>query len=75
MMEVPNILVWNCRGAAKRSFHTLISDLKRKYGFSILILLETKISGEQADKVIRKLPFDGVFRVEANGFAGGIWAL
>ena len=70
-----NIFVWSCQGAGKRSFVPMMKDLRRKYEFSILILLETRISGERVDKVIQKLDFDGVCRVEANGFAGGIWTL
>ena len=53
----------------------MIKDLCRKYEFSVLILLETRINGERANEVIRKLDFDGVCRVEANGFIGGIWTL
>ena len=75
MMIQPNIFVWNYRGAGKRSFVSMMKDLHRKYEFSILILLETRISGERADIVIQNLDFDGVCRVEANGFAGGIWTL
>ena len=46
-----------------------------KYGFSILALLETKISGEQADNVLRRICFNGCYKVQANGFAKGIWVL
>ena len=52
MMVQLNIFVWNYRGAGKRSFVSMMKDLRRKYEFSILILLETRISGERADKVI-----------------------
>ena len=72
MMIEPNILVWNCRGAAKRSLPSFIKDLRSKHGFSILVLLEARVSGEKADNVVKRLNFDGIFRVEANGFAGGI---
>ena len=76
MMNIyPNIIVWNRRGAAKRSFASFIKDLWNKYDFSILVLLETKINGDRATKVIQHLCFDGPYRVDANGFAGSIWAL
>ena len=75
IMTQPNIFVWNCRGARKRLFASMMKDLHRKHDFSILILLETRINGDRVDKVIKKLEFDGVYRVEANDFAGGIWAL
>lgn len=70
----PNIFFWNCRGARKKLFVPVIRDFELKYGFSILVFWETRISGERSDKVIRRIGFDGYYRVEANGFAGGIWA-
>ncbi|WCJ37367.1 DNAse I-like superfamily protein [Euphorbia peplus] len=42
---------------------------------SILVLVETKCSGILADNVIKKIGFDFSHRVEAIGFAGGIWVL
>ena len=72
MMIELNILIWNCRGAAKRSLPSLIKDLISKHGFSILVLLETRVSGEKADNVVKRLNFDGNFKADANSFAGGI---
>ena len=53
----------------------MIRDFCLKYAFSILALMETRISGERADKVIRRIGFDGCYKVEANGFTGAIWVL
>ncbi|XP_061347120.1 uncharacterized protein LOC133292701 [Gastrolobium bilobum] len=41
----------------------------------ILALLETRISGSRADKIIRNLGFDSYFIREATRFSGGIWLL
>ncbi|XP_028797607.1 uncharacterized protein LOC114753107 [Neltuma alba] len=41
----------------------------------VLCLLETRISGERADNVVRHLGFNNWLRLEATGFAGGIWVL
>ncbi|KAK5773021.1 hypothetical protein PVK06_049324 [Gossypium arboreum] len=40
---------------------------------NIISLLETRVSGSKADKVIAKLGFQFSHRVEAVGYAGGIW--
>ena len=68
-----NFLIWNCRGAGKCQFARLIKDLRYNHRFSILVLLETRVSGTRADKIFEKMGFDGVFRVDPNGFARGIW--
>ncbi|XP_019451752.1 PREDICTED: uncharacterized protein LOC109353844 [Lupinus angustifolius] len=66
---------WNCMGTNARGFSRLIKDIKGLYSISFLILLETQISGEKAEKVICKLGFDGVAKVDARGRSGGIWCL
>lgn len=38
-------------------------------------LIEPRISGQNADKVVRKLGFTNWIMVEATGYAGGIWVL
>ncbi|CAI9764307.1 unnamed protein product [Fraxinus pennsylvanica] len=48
-----------------------IKDLIRSYNVSCIILLETRISGLAADRVIKNIGFCNSFRVEADGFAGG----
>ncbi|KAL8137826.1 hypothetical protein V2J09_003827 [Rumex salicifolius] len=42
---------------------------------TILVLLETHISGRQANKVCMKIRFDGLIRSKDVGFNGGIWVL
>ena len=73
MIKDMNMLIWNCRGAAKRNFASFIKDLCRSYGFSLLVLLETRVGGLKADRISSKMGFDGMFRVDPDGFAGGIW--
>ena len=74
-MENNNILVWNCTGARKKISPSLIEDMKRHYKASFVVLMETRISGVRAAKVVQKLDFDGHFMVEAEGFTGDIWVL
>ena len=53
-MIVPiNAMVWNCRGAGKRCFGRFLKDLRRSYGFAILVLLEPRLSGVRADKLVK----------------------
>ncbi|CAN0898705.1 hypothetical protein LINGRAHAP2_LOCUS19863 [Linum grandiflorum] len=42
---------------------------------SIVVILEPRISGAAVDLATHKLGFSYKFRVEANGFSGGIWTL
>ena len=37
--------------------------------------MEPRISGNKADSFIRRSGFDKSYRVEAEGFSGGIWIL
>ncbi|XP_028755095.1 uncharacterized protein LOC114714521 [Neltuma alba] len=66
---------WNCRGAGGRLFSRMIKEIVIKYGINVLCLVETRISGLRADKMVRKSGFTNWIRVEASGFAGGIWVL
>lgn len=70
-----NLLAWNYRGVGNRRFPALINDCIRMYNICFLALLEPCISGQCAEDVIRRLGFDGVARVDAVGFSGGIWCL
>lgn len=70
-----NLLFWNCRGAGNSRFPGLIHNYVRIYNLYFLALLEPRISGSRADRVIDKLDFDGIARVDAIGFSGGIWCL
>ncbi|KAF1884338.1 hypothetical protein Lal_00033511 [Lupinus albus] len=50
----------------------LRKDLKVVYLISLLILMETQISGDKVDKVINSLGFDGYAKNDALGRLGGI---
>ncbi|EOY24337.1 Uncharacterized protein TCM_015965 [Theobroma cacao] len=65
------VLVWNCQGAGDRGFPHFANDLQRIHNISIMILLEPRISGTNADKVIRSIKFDRSHKVEAIDFSGG----
>ncbi|KAL4323711.1 hypothetical protein GQ457_11G030340 [Hibiscus cannabinus] len=44
-------------------------------GPDILALFEPRVRGRKADRFIARNGFDHSFRVEADGFSGGIWVL
>lgn len=70
-----NLLAWNARGTGGKTFPALIKDLKAKHSLDILVLVETRISGVRASKVLQNLGFPCFECVQAKGFSGGIWVL
>ncbi|XP_028801025.1 uncharacterized protein LOC114756265 [Neltuma alba] len=70
-----SIFVWNCQGAASNSFHRMLKSLLQGYRPEIIVLVEPRISGIKANKVIKKLGYPHSHRVEASGFSGGIWLM
>ncbi|KAJ4828944.1 hypothetical protein Tsubulata_007388 [Turnera subulata] len=63
------------RGAGKKQFRNRVKDLVREYKPTILVVVEPRISGTKADRIIRRLGFSNSHRVEARGYAGGLWML
>lgn len=70
-----SFFVWNCQGAASPGFHRTLQSLLQGYKPDILVLVEPRIVGVQADKAIRRIGYPFSHRVEARGFSGGIWLL
>lgn len=70
-----NLVIWNCRGAASKTFPGRVRDLIRGKNIHALIVLETRVSGDKAERMVRKLGFSNWIRLEATGYAGGIWLL
>jgi hypothetical protein len=52
-----------------------VLNYKRIHNFNVLAVVETRVSGLIADRVIGKLKFENSVRVEAVGRSGGIWLL
>ncbi|KAJ8438604.1 hypothetical protein Cgig2_010388 [Carnegiea gigantea] len=66
-----SILMWNLQGAASRNFLFTLKEFIRKHDQKILILVETKVSGDTIDDVCHRINFDGTFRAKAVGFRVG----
>ncbi|KAI9117074.1 hypothetical protein K1719_012073 [Acacia pycnantha] len=67
-----NLIVWNCRGAASKTFPERIKDLIKGVKVNILILIETCDNRAKVDRIVRKLGFNNWIMVEYSGYAGGI---
>ncbi|KAI9128591.1 hypothetical protein K1719_000074 [Acacia pycnantha] len=52
------ILVWNSRGAASKGFAVVLRDMKRRYRLDLVVILEPRISGNQATKELDDLVVD-----------------
>ena len=61
------MLVWNCQDARNNKFQGVVKDLDKLAATDIIVIVETRISGLKAEEAI--------WRVEAQGFTGGIWNL
>ena len=51
----------------------VLKEFLIKHKPDLLCLIETKIHGDNADKICMRLGFDNWVRVEAWGFTGGLW--
>ena len=72
---IMNILIWNCRGALSPTFCSNVSDLVRVHSLAIMIVIETKVSGDRAKRITDRPPLDGAIFANSIGFSGGLWVL
>ncbi|XP_031119046.1 uncharacterized protein LOC116022462 [Ipomoea triloba] len=66
-------IIWNCQGAASKTFRRTLKHFCRLYSPDLVCLLEPKVSGDQANRICISFGFEEWIRVEAVGFSGGIW--
>ncbi|RYR45291.1 hypothetical protein Ahy_A07g031128 [Arachis hypogaea] len=69
------ILSWNYRGAASSAFCRTLKEFVGMHKPNVVILLETRCSGETAERTIRNCGFDHWHIKEAVGYSGGIWVM
>ena len=48
-----SIITWNCQGASNKKFPSIFKSFAINYKAVIFVLVEPRISGSQADKVIK----------------------
>ncbi|KAL4385826.1 hypothetical protein GQ457_15G003020 [Hibiscus cannabinus] len=62
-------------GALCADFNRHLRLILRTSNPDVVALFETRVSGRKADHFVARYGFPFSFRVEANGFSGGIWLL
>ena len=75
IVNLMNIIIWNCRGALKPSFQSHIRELVRNHDPVILVVMETRVGGDKAREITDRLAFDGAIHTDTIGFIGGLWML
>ena len=70
-----NILMWNYRGALNADFKRRIFEMVVNHHAAIMVITETRVSGERAERIAESLPFDGFYATNTIGYAGGLWLL
>ncbi|KAL2897416.1 Signal recognition particle 54 kDa protein [Bienertia sinuspersici] len=65
------LMLWNVQGAGSRAFLADLKELIRVHKPVVIALVEG--GGDQAQFIADQINFSGQTRVDAQGFAGGIW--
>ena len=45
------------------------------HNLAIMVIMETRVGGDRAERIIANLLFDGFITTETTGYAGGLWVL
>ncbi|KAJ4832557.1 hypothetical protein Tsubulata_000126 [Turnera subulata] len=69
------IITWNVQGAGKDEFSRTFKEVCRVNKSEVVVIVEPRLSGIRASRIIRRLNFSHSHRIEARGFSGGIWLL
>lgn len=70
-----NILMWNCKGALNPDFKRRVFEMAVNHNPSIMVITETRVGGDRAEKIIAEFSFDGYIIIETIGDVGGLWVL
>ncbi|KAL4323250.1 hypothetical protein GQ457_11G015960 [Hibiscus cannabinus] len=63
---------WRENGA---DFNCFLRLFLSSHNLDVLVLMEPRVSGRTADRIIARHKFPCSYRIEASGFSGGIWLL
>lgn len=66
------IVTWNCQVMGSRHSHCVLTDIVKMHRPDVLVLVETKISGEKEDSVCARLHFKEWAMIECHGLSGGL---
>ena len=67
-----NTLIWNCQGALSPIFCNNIKDMVRIHSPAIMIIMETKVCGDRARRIVDRLPMDEAIIANSIGLSGGL---
>ena len=70
-----NILLWNCRGALNADFKRRVLEMMVNHQPSIMVITKTRVRGDQAERIIVELPFNGFYTTDTVGYVSGLWLL
>ena len=70
-----SIMFWNVQGASSPNFRRAFKTVTHSYLPSMVVLMEPRCSGKKANEFILASGFGWSHRIEARGYAGGIWIL
>ncbi|KAI9126645.1 hypothetical protein K1719_002241 [Acacia pycnantha] len=65
-----SLITWNCQGAFDKKFPSIFKALVFNCKPDVFVIVEPRISGTKADRIIKKLGFQFSHRVEATAFFG-----
>ena len=66
---IMNIIIWNSRGSLKPNFQSYVSELAHNHNPAILVVMETKLGGNQVKEITDRLLFDRVIHTDTIGYA------
>ena len=69
---IMNTLIWNFRGALSPIFCNNIKDMVRIHSSTIMIIMETKVCGDRARRIVDRLPMDEAIIANSIGLSGGL---
>ncbi|KAF7843712.1 reverse transcriptase [Senna tora] len=75
VMDQFSVMAWNARGAAGPGFKRVFREMMLRYKPTVVLVTETRVAWERANKIIDALDFNNFYRVDPMGYAGGMWLL
>ena len=70
-----NMLIWNCRGVLNPTFCDVVNDLIQMHSPTIMVVGETKVCGEKANRILGRINLDRAIFANSIGLSGGLWIL
>ena len=70
-----NMLIWNCRGVLNPTFCDVVNDLIQMHSPAIMVVGETKVCGERANRISGRINLDRAIFANSIGLSGGLWIL